>query len=81
MQRTQVESVLPILEKNKSNNIVFVVNTSAGYTEWAQAVGGQRLMIAFPSAGGELVRGEVHYFIGKGFMRAFQTTTFGDILV
>ncbi|NLO40651.1 MAG: ketopantoate reductase family protein, partial [Ruminiclostridium sp.] len=30
MQRTQVDSVLPILSKNCSKNIVFVVNTAAG---------------------------------------------------
>lgn len=78
MQRTQVEEVLPILAKNKSKNIIFVVNTSAGYKEWSQVVGRDRLMVAFPSAGGERLDGEVHYFIGKGLMRTFQTTTFGE---
>ena len=43
-----------------------------------QAVGADRLMIGFPSAGGERMDGKVVYFIGKGLMRTFQTTTFGE---
>lgn len=78
MQRTQVDSVLPVLSQNRSKNIVFVVNTAAGYEQWAQAVGGERLMLGFPSAGGERVSSKVVYFVGKGVMRAFQTTTFGE---
>lgn len=78
MQRTQVDSVLPILSKNCSKNIVFVVNTAAGYEKWARAVGSERLMIGFPSAGGERIGNKVDYFIGKGIIRTFQTTTFGE---
>jgi 2-dehydropantoate 2-reductase len=78
MQRTQVDSILPILARNCSKNIVFVVNTAGGYEKWAQAIGNERLMIAFPSAGGERVGSKVVYFIGKGILRAFQTTTFGE---
>ncbi|NTV89876.1 MAG: ketopantoate reductase family protein [Clostridiales bacterium] len=78
MQRMQVDSVLPVLSQNRSRNIVFVVNTAAGYEKWAQAVGGERLMLGFPSAGGERAGSKVVYFVGKGVMRAFQTTTFGE---
>ena len=79
MQKTQVSSILDILTKNKSPNIVFVVNTALGYDEWAKSVGSKRLMIGFPSAGGEIKDGIVSYFIGKGFMHIFQTTTFGEL--
>lgn len=79
MQRTQVEAVLPMLSQNKSKNIVFVVNTASSYADWVKAVGSERLVLGFPSAGGERINGEVHYFIGKGFMRVFQTTTFADL--
>lgn len=79
MQRTQVDAVLPILSQNKSKNIVFVVNTALGYEDWAKAVGSDRLLLGFPSAGGERVNAEVHYFIGKGIMRVFQTTTFANL--
>lgn len=78
MQRTQVDSILPILAKNQSKNIVFVVNTAAGYDMWVEAVGVERLMLGFPSAGGERIDGRVTYFVGRGAIRAFQTTTFGE---
>lgn len=78
MQRNQVDEILPVLAANCSKNIVFVVNTAAGYDKWADAVGKGRLMIGFPSAGGERNNGEVNYFIGQGLQRVFQTTTFGE---
>lgn len=78
MQRTQVDEILPALSQNCSKNIVFIVNTASGYEKWVQAVGADRLMIAFPSAGGERKDGKVDYFIGKRLMRTFQTTTFGE---
>lgn len=78
MQRTQVDDILSALSQNCSNNIVFVVNTASGYEKWVTAVGKERFMIGFPSAGGEYKEGKVYYFIGKGIQRAFQTTTFGE---
>ncbi len=78
MQRTQIDSVLPILAENQSKNIVFVVNTAAGYDKWVEAVGSERLMLGFPSAGGERIDNLVTYFIGSGAIRVFQTTTFGE---
>ncbi|MGB4658774.1 MAG: 2-dehydropantoate 2-reductase N-terminal domain-containing protein, partial [Mobilitalea sp.] len=53
VQNTQVESILPILSKNRSSNIVFVVNNPSGYQNYIDSVGYQRVMIGFPSAGGE----------------------------
>jgi len=79
MQRTQVGEILERLAQNKSKNIVFVVNTASGYSEWQKAIGEDRLMIGFPSAGGERNGGIVDYFVGKGMMRIFQTTTFGEL--
>ena len=78
MQRTQVDNILSVLSQNCSKNIVFVVNTARGYDKWVSAVGKDRLMIGFPSAGGERKDGKVYYFIGKGVQRVFQTTTFGE---
>lgn len=78
MQRTQVDTVFECLSQNCTENIVFVVNTAAGYDKWKNAIGTERLMIGFPSAGGERNNGIVNYFIGRGIMRAFQTTTFGE---
>jgi len=78
MQRTQVDGILSVLAQNCSKNIVFVVNTANGYDKWVTAVGKDRLMIGFPSAGGERKDGRVYYFIGSGIQRIFQTTTFGE---
>lgn len=78
MQRTQVDDVLPVLSKNCSKNIVFVVNTAGGYDKWVAAIGKERLMLGFPSAGGERKDGKACYFIGTGIQRVFQTTTFGE---
>jgi len=78
LQKTQVDAVLPVLCRNKSPNIVFVVNNCLGYDGWAAAVGAKRLMLGFPSAGGERRDGVVTYFIGRGLIRFFQTTTFAE---
>lgn len=78
MQRTQVDDILPVLSQNCTKNIMFVVNTAGGYDKWVTAVGKDRLMIGFPSAGGERKDGKVYYFVGKGIQRIFQTTTFGE---
>jgi ketopantoate reductase len=65
MQGTQVGDILSVLSENCSKNIVFVVNKASGYEEWVIAVGKDRLLIGFPSAGGERKDGKVYYFIGK----------------
>ncbi|MDW7671773.1 MAG: 2-dehydropantoate 2-reductase N-terminal domain-containing protein [Bacillota bacterium] len=78
MQRTQIDDVLPVLARNVSQNLVFVVNTAGGYEQWVNAVGKNRLLLGFPSAGGERVGHKVVHFIGRGFLRVFQTTTFGE---
>lgn len=79
MQKTQVNEVLSILAQNHSKNIVFVVNNALGYDQWIESIGQERLMIGFPSAGGERNNGVVNYFIGNGMVRVFQTTTFGEL--
>lgn len=78
MQKTQVPEVLPVLSQNKSPSIVFVVNNCLGYDDWIKTIGADRLMLGFPSAGGERRNGVVTYFIGKGLSRLFQTTTFAE---
>jgi 2-dehydropantoate 2-reductase len=79
VQNQQIDDILPILSKNKSPNIVFVVNNPLGYQKWINSVGYDRIMIGFPSAGGERKNGVVNYFIGKGIIKLFQSTTFGEL--
>jgi 2-dehydropantoate 2-reductase len=79
VQSQQIDDILPILAKNQSQNIVFVVNNPLGYDKWIEAVGFERIMIGFPSAGGERKNGIINYFIGKGIIKLFQSTTFGEL--
>ena len=79
VQNMQIDDILPILSKNKSPNIVFVINNPLGYDKWVKSVGIERVMIGFPSAGGVRKNGEVHYFIGKGIAKLFQSTAFGEL--
>ena len=79
VQNMQIDDILPVLSKNKSPNIVFVVNNPLGYDRWIEAVGRERILIGFPSAGGVRENGEVHYFIGRGMAKLFQSTTFGEL--
>src|SRR5215469_8270912 len=79
VQTNQINDILPVLAKNKSQNIVFVVNNPLGYENWIKSVGYKRIMIGFPSAGGERANGVVNFFIGKGITKLFQATTFGEL--
>ena len=79
VQNNQADTILPILAKNKSQNIVFVVNNPLGYDKWVKSVGNDRIIIGFPSAGGERKGGMIHYFIGTGLNKIFQSTTFGEL--
>lgn len=79
VQNNQIDQILPVLNKNISKNIVFVVNNPSGYSKYIEAVGKERVMIGFPSAGGERKDGVVNYFIGTGIAKIIQTTTFGEL--
>lgn len=79
VQNHQIDEILPKLRENKSNNIVFVVNNPLGYEKYINAIGKERVMIGFPSAGGERKEGVVTYFIGRGIARIMQSTTFGEV--
>lgn len=79
VQNTQIDDILPILGRNRSKAFVFVVNNPMGYRIWVEAVGSDRLMIGFPSAGGERKDGVVNYFVGTGMVKLFQSTTFGEL--
>ena len=79
VQNNQIDNILPILEKNKSQNFVFMVNNPLGYEKWIKAVGYNRIIIGFPSVGGERKDGVINYFISKGMPRAYQSTTFGEL--
>jgi 2-dehydropantoate 2-reductase len=76
LHKAQVSSILPILKNNLSPNIIFMVNTCDGYSEWTAALDEKRVLIAFPGAGGRLNDGIVYYEITS---KAIQPTTIGEI--
>lgn len=47
VRRNQVPDLLPVLARNRSQNIVFMVNNVTGPDEWARALGPQRVMLGF----------------------------------
>lgn len=71
----QAESALSSLENNGSKNIVTMTNNSCGYDTWT-AIVGDRLLPAFPSAGGQIKDGVLYSQFGPKIM---QTTMFGEI--
>jgi 2-dehydropantoate 2-reductase len=79
VQYTQIDSALPVLAKNKSRNIVFIVNNPSGFNKYINSVGYDRILIGFPSAGGERRDGIINYFVGTGIAKLFQSTTFGEL--
>lgn len=76
MRKDQVSEALPVLKNNISPNIVFMVNNPSGPEQWAKEVGTDRVMIAFPGAGGRREEGIVHYHIVN---RIVQPTTIGEL--
>lgn len=76
LRKEQVQDALLLLKKNKSQNFVFMVNNPSGYDEWTNALGKDRVVPAFPGAGGKIEDGIVYYDIISGII---QPTTLGEI--
>lgn len=76
LRKDHVAEALPVLSKNKSPNFVFMVNNPSGYDEWIHALGYERVITAFPGAGGKIENGVVFYQIVSKFI---QPTTFGEL--
>jgi len=76
LRNDNLNEVLPVLSQNQSQNFVFMVNTPSGYSEWIKHLGKERVVAAFPGAGGKVENGVVHYQI---LQRIVQPTTLGEI--
>lgn len=77
VRKTQVASVLPSLSKNhKTPNILLMVSNAAGYYDWIEAIGRERLLIGFAGAGGSLEDNIVYYTVVP---RWLQPTTLGEL--
>jgi 2-dehydropantoate 2-reductase len=76
LRNDHLTNVLPVLSQNQSKNFVFMVNTPNGYADWTKHVGAERIIAAFPGAGGKVENGIVHYQLTP---RIIQPTTLGEI--
>jgi 2-dehydropantoate 2-reductase len=76
LRKDHLAAALPILSKNKSQNFVFMINTPSGYLDWINSLGVNKIIPAFPGAGGKIDNGVVHYTLTSEFI---QPTTFGEI--
>lgn len=76
LRKDHLDAALPILSKNKSQNFVFMVNTPSGYMGWINSLGANRIIPAYPGAGGKIENSVVHYTLTSSFI---QPTTFGEI--
>lgn len=71
----QAESALLALKDNHSKNIVTMTNNSIGFASWLDIVG-DRLLPAFPGAGGQIKEGILYARFPPKMLFA---TTFGEI--
>ena len=53
VRKNQVPDLLPLLARNKSANVVFMVNNPSGPNEWIQALGKERVMEGFVFGAGK----------------------------
>jgi 2-dehydropantoate 2-reductase len=76
VRKNQVYDLLPILAKNVSPNIVFMINNPSGPEEYTKILGKERVMLGFGFAGGRREGDTIRAMIPKS--RWF-TTPFGEI--
>ena len=76
IRKEQISQALSVLQKNNSQNFVFMVNNPGGYSDWTNALGESRVIPAFPGAGGKIENSIVCYHI---FSKFIQLTTLGEI--
>ena len=76
LRKDQLKDALSLLAQNQSKNFVFMVNTAEGYSDWIGKIGLERVIPAFPGAGGKVENGIVYYSLTSGFV---QPTTLGEI--
>ncbi len=76
VKKNQLSSVLPMIARNVSANILFMVNNPSGPEELIAALGSSRVILGFPGAGGTREGHAVRYRQVSG---ATQPTTIGEL--
>lgn len=72
----QIETALEQIKLIDCDNIITMVNNPNGYEEWEKVVGVNRIIPAFPGAGGMIENGVLNFKITPAFI---QSTTFGEL--
>lgn len=72
----QIESALEQIKDIQCENIVTMVNNPDGYDKWESIVGKDRIIPAFPGAGGKIESGVLDFKITPRFI---QSTIFGQL--
>jgi len=76
LRKDQLKDAFNLLAQNQSKNFVFMVNTAEGYSDWIGKMGHERIIPAFPGAGGKVENGIVYYTLTSRFI---QPTTLGEM--
>lgn len=76
VQYDQIKLALQEVKSVHCNNIVTMVNNPKGYDKWEEIIGMNRIIPAFPGAGGSIKNGILDFKITPKIM---QPTTFGEL--
>ena len=76
VRKNQVYDLLPVLQRNISSNIVFMVNNPSGPNEYTKILGKDRVMLGFVFGGGRKEDNVIRALIPKG---RWTVTPFGEI--
>lgn len=77
IQRSQIESVIPVLASSACKKIVLMFNCASGANQWDEKLGANRVFWGFPAALGEVIDDVTHYTLLPVFLRFAQITTLG----
>ncbi len=75
IRKNQVPDLLPVLARNRSPNVVFMVNNPSGPDEFTKALGKERVMLGFVFGAGKRDGSVIHAILGMRGM----ATPFGEI--
>lgn len=78
MRKNQVLEILPTLAENKSSTIIFMMNNLAGPEQLINALGRNKIILAFPSVAGKMENGVALVAISKENVD-IKSTTFGEL--
>jgi 2-dehydropantoate 2-reductase len=79
VRKNQVGDLLPILARNASPNVVFMVNNPSGPSEYIDALGKDRVMLGFVFGAGRREGSVIRAIIAKGWWLRLAATPFGEI--